>query len=340
MAARNIAEIDYDIAEAFEYIHSQGVVHRDVKPSNILLVDYGNAARRARAKLTDFGIAVADVIERITFTGVTTGTAGYLSPEQAAGEPVGPPDQTSIRPASHSCSASPVRSSSQEPPWSRRSRDSRGSHASPTTCRHMGRRALVDDGARSGLNGLLPASSSLWLRQVAIAESGRHKEEAFFDTRRDAQQTDVIDTIPNEALHRITAMAARLFSAPISVVSINADNRTWLVSHYGDEVEQIVRQIDLSGPGAPRDEPFIVEDALARPDTRNRPSRSPRSESVSMRESRSRVRMAARWEPSPSRIFDRAPSRTTSCRTSTISERSSCRNSKSARRVSAPDEPA
>ena len=91
IAARNIAEIGYDIAEALEYIHSQGVVHRDVKPSNILLVDYGNAARRARAKLTDFGIAVADGIERMTFTGVTTGTAGYLSPEQAAGEPVGPP---------------------------------------------------------------------------------------------------------------------------------------------------------------------------------------------------------------------------------------------------------
>jgi len=90
MAARNIGEIGYDIAEALEYIHSQGVVHRDVKPSNILLVDYGNAARRARAKLTDFGIAVADGVERITLAGVTTGTAGYLSPEQAAGEPVGP----------------------------------------------------------------------------------------------------------------------------------------------------------------------------------------------------------------------------------------------------------
>lgn len=91
IAARNIAEIGYDLAEALDYIHAQDVVHRDVKPSNILLVDYGNNAARARAKLTDFGIAVANGIERVTAEGTTTGTAAYLSPEQASGDQVGPP---------------------------------------------------------------------------------------------------------------------------------------------------------------------------------------------------------------------------------------------------------
>ncbi len=65
-------------------------MHRDIKPSNILLVDYGNGSERARARLTDFGIALAAGVERLTADGVTTGTAAYLSPEQARGADVGP----------------------------------------------------------------------------------------------------------------------------------------------------------------------------------------------------------------------------------------------------------
>jgi serine/threonine protein kinase len=91
IAARHVGEIGYDMAEALHYIHSKNVIHRDLKPSNILLVDYGPDAPRARAKLTDFGIALAEDIERMTVEGATTGTAAYLSPEQAAGAPVGPP---------------------------------------------------------------------------------------------------------------------------------------------------------------------------------------------------------------------------------------------------------
>lgn len=90
LASRHIAEIGYDMAEALDYIHAQGVVHRDIKPSNILLVDYGNGSDRARARLTDFGIALAAGVERLTADGVTTGTAAYLSPEQARGADVGP----------------------------------------------------------------------------------------------------------------------------------------------------------------------------------------------------------------------------------------------------------
>jgi GAF domain-containing protein len=54
-------------------------------------------------------------------------------------------------------------------------------------------------------------------------------------------------------------------------VSVQDQDRTWLVSHYGEEVEQIVRQVDLSEPGAPRDEPFVVEDALSDPELRETP---------------------------------------------------------------------
>ena len=60
ISPRHIAEIGFDLAEALEYVHGNTVVHRDIKPSNILLVDYGNGAPRARAKLSDFGIALSE----------------------------------------------------------------------------------------------------------------------------------------------------------------------------------------------------------------------------------------------------------------------------------------
>ena len=80
---REIGEIAYDVAEALEFVHANGVVHRDIKPSNILLVEYGTSTFRTRARLTDFGIALDAESARLTSDQATTGTAAYLSPEQA-----------------------------------------------------------------------------------------------------------------------------------------------------------------------------------------------------------------------------------------------------------------
>jgi eukaryotic-like serine/threonine-protein kinase len=89
LSAREIGEIGFEIAEVLEYIHHRGVIHRDITPSNIMLVDYGTQHSRPRARLTDFGISI-DNLSRASEPIELLGTIAYLSPEQALNEPLGP----------------------------------------------------------------------------------------------------------------------------------------------------------------------------------------------------------------------------------------------------------
>jgi serine/threonine-protein kinase len=75
-----VIEYTRQICRALRYAHSKSIVHRDIKPQNIL-IDKQNVCR-----LTDFGIAKIFSHSNITMTGVAVGTPEYMSPEQAAGE--------------------------------------------------------------------------------------------------------------------------------------------------------------------------------------------------------------------------------------------------------------
>jgi serine/threonine protein kinase len=84
-----VADLGAQLADTLAAVHEAGVIHRDVKPSNVLLASAGRG--RWQTKLTDFGISRHVDGTRLTSTGLLVGTARYLSPEQAAGEPAGLP---------------------------------------------------------------------------------------------------------------------------------------------------------------------------------------------------------------------------------------------------------
>ncbi len=85
LPARRAVELAVAVAEGLAFAHGQGLVHRDVKPQNVLLSEEGDV------KVTDFGIARSLDVERgVTQEGTVLGTSDYISPEQAGGKSVSP----------------------------------------------------------------------------------------------------------------------------------------------------------------------------------------------------------------------------------------------------------
>jgi serine/threonine-protein kinase len=101
LGAETAVEIGAQACAGLEYAHRQGIIHRDVKPGNLMVIG-GPAGRRPATtahdpptgemtvKLTDFGIARATEQTRLTQVGSVVGTAAYLAPEQARGEEATP----------------------------------------------------------------------------------------------------------------------------------------------------------------------------------------------------------------------------------------------------------
>jgi eukaryotic-like serine/threonine-protein kinase len=84
LPVERVAELGGHVAGALEAAHRAGIVHRDVKPGNVMVPESGPA------KLTDFGIASLQGDPQLTATGLVVGSPAYMAPEQAKGEPSGP----------------------------------------------------------------------------------------------------------------------------------------------------------------------------------------------------------------------------------------------------------
>jgi eukaryotic-like serine/threonine-protein kinase len=86
LSDREIGEIAADLCEALDHAHERAVVHRDIKPQNVLVTEEGEP----RAKLMDFGVARLTDAAALTAPGDVVGTLAYMAPEQAEGRAAGP----------------------------------------------------------------------------------------------------------------------------------------------------------------------------------------------------------------------------------------------------------
>ncbi|MGA8072256.1 MAG: serine/threonine-protein kinase, partial [Candidatus Acidiferrales bacterium] len=82
LPVRDAVDIAIQMAKGLEAAHARNIVHRDVKPSNVLITQHG------LAKIVDFGLARVVTSPTMTQTGGTSGTVGYMSPEQSLGKPI------------------------------------------------------------------------------------------------------------------------------------------------------------------------------------------------------------------------------------------------------------
>jgi serine/threonine protein kinase len=271
LSAAHMALIGHDLADGLSYIHHHGIVHRDVKPANILLVDYSNDDRRPRAKLTDFGVAVV-TDNSPAEEGGTSGTPAYLSPEQAAGEPAGPlSDVYSLGlvlleglTGKMAYPGAPIQSAVarllQDP------------HI-PEGLAPMWVSLLSSMLARDPAGRPPAREVSLALRQEVINGAARHRLDSVPSATEEESRMHavgryrILDTPPDGAFDRIVALAARVFSVPVAIVSVVDHDRIWFKAHHGTDVTEIGRDPGLCASAILQDDPWVIESAATDPRT-------------------------------------------------------------------------
>ncbi len=166
LPGREVARLGFEVAGGLAHAHERGVIHRDIKPHNILLDDYGNP------KLTDFGIARALNNTEATRTGTYLGTAMYSSPEQLQGEKATPKSDV------YSLGVTLYQAATGEPPFSGAMVEVASQHASrePTPPRDLSpslergiEGVILDCLAKDP--GLRPSAAQLRDRLARVADS-------------------------------------------------------------------------------------------------------------------------------------------------------------------------
>ena len=261
--ALELAYLAWDILMALDHVHQAGIVHRDIKPANVLLVETRH--RPPRAKLADFGIALlrASQPEPGEFT---TGTAAYLSPEQVEGRLLGPESDV------YSFGLVLIEAFTGRPCFSggvvesalaRLDRDPAIPADLPGDLARVVRRMTARDPTERPSAGEAMEPFRAHVAQfLGAVEPVRDPEAERLDAVR---RYNLLDTPPDGAFDRITALAARLVSVPMAIVTVVDEDRIWLKSHHGIAVEEVQRQRGFALSGGLHDETLVIEDTATDP---------------------------------------------------------------------------
>jgi serine/threonine protein kinase len=270
VSAAHVALIGHDLADGLAYMHHHGIVHRDVKPANVLLVDYNHQDPRPRAKLSDFGVAMI-LGDDGHDDGIASGTPQYLSPEQAAGEPVGPSSDVyslglvllEVLTGAVAFPGAPIQSALARllhPP-----------HV-PAGLAPRWAGLLTSMLSRDPSSRPSALEVSLALRQEISRGAGRRRAGSSPPDDEESRMQAVhryriLDTLPDGMFDRVAMIAARVFSVPVAIVSIVDHDRIWFKTHHGTDVEQIGRDPGLCASAILQDGPWIIPDATTDPRT-------------------------------------------------------------------------
>jgi len=253
---RRVAYLGWDLASTLQYVHERGVIHRDVKPANVLLV-YAGPDRPARGKLADFGIARLRT-QTSSPQAFTTGTAAYLSPEQVEGGELG--EATDV----YSLGLVLLEAATGQQAFPGSIRDSalaRLDHdpAIPASIQDPLAGVLRSMTARRPGDRPTAAEAALQFRRMIGDRPARPDLEA--ERLAAVARYNLVDTPPDGAFDRLTALTARLFHVPVAIVTLVDADRIWFKSHHGIDITEVERREGLDLGRGLHDHTLVVEDA-------------------------------------------------------------------------------
>jgi tRNA A-37 threonylcarbamoyl transferase component Bud32 len=268
-----VAHLGSDLGAGLQVVHEAGFLHRDIKPANVLLQDREQDVR-LRGKLADFGIS--SLIGHGDGDDVVTGTAAYLSPEQAAGEEAGPDSDVYafglvLLEALTGRVAFP--GEVIESALARLDHDPLiPAHIPPGLAEVL--RAMTRRDRRDRLT-LAEAVSAFddWIADdhVRRRRPGLPVLDAEAVRLEAVRRYNVLDSPPEDAFDDVTELLCRSLRLPVAIVAVVDEDRVWFKSRRGVPLPEVPRKVTsefaaTGGPGT-----WMVPDLLAVPSLREHP---------------------------------------------------------------------